>query len=113
MLTSDSTPEILLHAITGSLNPKTMRVKGRVGSQWVIILIDSGSTHNFVDPAILNRVSVPMIADEKVRVKVANGEMVNSEGKVLGVNVHIQGINVTIDLFMLVLAGCDMVLGVQ
>lgn len=37
-------PEISLHAIIGSHNPWTMRLKAKVVSQWVIILTDAGST---------------------------------------------------------------------
>lgn len=50
-------PEISLHALTGSLNLKTMRVVGIVGGQKVVILIDSGSTHNFLDHFIVKRVN--------------------------------------------------------
>lgn len=50
-------PEISLHALTGSLNLKTMSVVGKVGGQKVVILIDSRSTHNFLDPSIVKRVN--------------------------------------------------------
>ncbi|KAG2689172.1 hypothetical protein I3760_09G128300 [Carya illinoinensis] len=67
-------PEISLHAILGSSNPKTMRIRGKIGNQSVTILIDSGSTHNFLDPAILNRVPLTIHEEERVNVKVANGD---------------------------------------
>ncbi|XP_042952297.1 uncharacterized protein LOC122289392 [Carya illinoinensis] len=106
-------PEISLHAIIGSRNPKTMRAKGKIGNQWVVILIDSENTHNFLDPAVLSRVHIPLVEEDKIRIKVAKGEMVTSEGKVKGVNVSIQGSYFLVDMYVLVLAGCDMVLGVH
>jgi len=32
-----------------------MRISGRIGSQKVVIVIDSGSTHNFMDAALVSR----------------------------------------------------------
>lgn len=49
----EADPEISLHALAGSLNPKTIRVVGRVGGQNVVILIDSRSTHNFLNLSIV------------------------------------------------------------
>lgn len=43
---------ISLHAISGSSSPNTMRLMGMIGNQPVIILVDSGSTHNFLDPRV-------------------------------------------------------------
>ena len=40
---------IFLHAITGCSSPRTMRVKARIKKREMVVLIDSGSTHNFVD----------------------------------------------------------------
>jgi hypothetical protein len=49
-------PEISLNAISGSLGSKSMRLLGLLHHQRVRILFDSGSTHNFLDPALLSRV---------------------------------------------------------
>lgn len=45
-------PKISLHAWLASSNPKTIKVKGKIFGQWVAILIDFGSTDNFVDTAV-------------------------------------------------------------
>ncbi|KAF5465151.1 hypothetical protein F2P56_015182 [Juglans regia] len=105
--------EISLHAIIGTINPRTMHVMGRVGSQAVTILIDSGSTHNFLDSALMSQLHLPVSTHEIVRVKVANGDQLESDGKHMGVNVNIQGVFFQVDMYLLELAGCDMVLGVQ
>lgn len=45
-VTNPTNPKISLHTFIGSLIPKTMRIKGSVGNQEVVVLIDIGSTHN-------------------------------------------------------------------
>ena len=45
-------PEISLHALAGVTTPQTMRVKGFFKKLPLTILIDFGSTHNFIDPRI-------------------------------------------------------------
>lgn len=106
-------PKISLHPLMGSSNPRTMRVKGKVAGLWVVILIDSSSTHNFVDPTIAKRSKFLVCMKENVKVRVANGDQLLSEGKGQGVKVNIQGVIFSIDLFVLDLAGCDVVLGIQ
>lgn len=44
-------PEISLNAISGSSSSKSMRLVGFLNSQRASIIIDSRSTHNFLDPA--------------------------------------------------------------
>jgi hypothetical protein len=51
-------PEISLNAISGSLGAKSMRLMARLQNQQVSILVDSRSTHNFLDPAFLNKVQL-------------------------------------------------------
>lgn len=42
-------PIISIHALTGILSHKTMMVGGMIGGRRVNILMDSGSTHNFLN----------------------------------------------------------------
>ena len=44
--------EITLYALLGSLLLGIMRVWGRINQQEMVILIDSGSTHSFIDIAL-------------------------------------------------------------
>ncbi|KAG2701180.1 hypothetical protein I3760_06G032300 [Carya illinoinensis] len=103
--TVEPIPEISLHAITGSLNPCTMRVKGKVGSQWATILIDTGSTHNFLDPAVVIKGQLPINQERRVRVRVASGEQLLSEGESVQTRFNIQGISFVDNMHVLVLAG--------
>lgn len=41
-------PEITLHALAGWTAPRTMRMTATMGSLKVVVLIDIGSTHNFI-----------------------------------------------------------------
>ena len=40
---------ISLHALTSTTDYQTMRVQGKIKNQLISILVDTGSTHNFVD----------------------------------------------------------------
>jgi hypothetical protein len=110
---SEEHPEISLHAITGSSHPKTMRIIGTIGGKRVIILIDSGSTHNFLDSSVVQSSRLLVSKESRVRVQVANGEQILSEGKCAAVAVEVQKFRFHTDFFVIILAGCDVVLGIQ
>lgn len=50
--------ETSLHAISGTLNPLTMRVQGLIGKCSGVVLIDSGNTHNFIHPAAAEKAGI-------------------------------------------------------
>lgn len=47
--TTEPTPTISVNALSGSSNFNCMRVIGQYGKRKLFILIDRGSTHNFLD----------------------------------------------------------------
>ena len=49
----DQQPIISLHAILGTGDSQTMRLQGKIKNTQLIILVDSGSTHNFMDYALV------------------------------------------------------------
>lgn len=65
-------PEISLHAIYGARMPQTMRVRGRIDRQRITILIDSGSTHNFLDDCMAKKLGLYPHHKGKFEVTVAN-----------------------------------------
>jgi hypothetical protein len=69
-------PEISLNAITGTHSPKTMRLIGFLKHHKVIVLIDSRSTHNFVDSKFIAQLGIIPNNQDCIKVRVANGEVV-------------------------------------
>jgi hypothetical protein len=106
-------PEISLHAISGSVAPKTMRLVGWIRNHRVVILIDSGSTHNFIDLHAIPKLSLGEIIPLNLKVRVANGDTLSSSGRCPSVTIRVQGTSITSEFFLLSLEGCDVVLGVE
>ncbi|GKA78501.1 reverse transcriptase [Tanacetum coccineum] len=68
-----SFPQISLPDLSGVNTYQAMRVRGYVGKQPLHILIDSGSTHNFLDVSTANKLPCESIPTTPLRVDVANG----------------------------------------
>ena len=77
-----------------------------------MVLIDGGSTHNFIDHAIVSKFGLPVIRDKKFEVMVANREKIECIGQCRGLTLTIQGYSVTADYYILPVAACQLVLGV-
>lgn len=94
-------PEISLHAIDGSNSPRTMRVLGNIKGQTTVILIDTSSIHNFLDPTIIPKAQLTPNSMEQIEVKVAKGELMKALGKLEGAEILLQKQPFIIDFFLL------------
>ena len=68
----DDKAEITLYALVGNPSPNTMRVKSKIKDQEVMSLLDSGSTHNFLDAAMAMKLKLQINTSKILEVKVAN-----------------------------------------
>ncbi|XP_026400008.1 uncharacterized protein LOC113295889 [Papaver somniferum] len=109
----DSPMEISLHALTGLVTQNTIRVPGHLQSRDIFILIDTGSTHNFVDAKLAEQLQLPVSPTGHMLVTVANGDTTISKGIFPKLAWDMQGYDFVSDLRILPLGGCDMVLGVD
>jgi hypothetical protein len=90
-----------------------MRIVGLIRFHQAVILIDSGSTHNFVDTKLASALGIQPTGQDRIKVKIANGQEFASAGKSREVEVRMQGFTFPTEFFILHLAGCVAVLGNQ
>ena len=107
----NNSAEITLYALIGSPSSNTMRVKGRIKNQEVVCLIDSRSTHNFLDASVLPFVHLQLDTSQILEVKVADGTIIKTLGVCHGVTLSVQGYRFIVDFNVLHLGGCEVVLG--
>lgn len=61
-----------LNALSGADHPHTLRGRALVGNQVMLMLIDSGSSHSFVNAELVERIGYTPKAIDTMVVKVAN-----------------------------------------
>ena len=76
----------------------------------LVILVDIGSTHNFIDASLIPDLQMPVDISQILEVKVANGEIIKTQGLCKDVLVFIHGQIFFVHLHVLPLGGCDFVL---
>ncbi|XP_022888557.1 uncharacterized protein LOC111404064 [Olea europaea var. sylvestris] len=94
-------PEISFHAISGTSNPRTIRLLGKIGGIPITILIDSGSTHNFLNSKVASKVGIKATKPGAFLVQVANGNKMKSEGLCKSTCFTVQKIDFQVDVFLL------------
>lgn len=90
---------------------KIIKVKGQHGKRKLIVLIDCGSTHSFLNEAIAKELNSPTSATFPLAVTVANGSKMFIKLKCPSFTWVMQGQEFTAELRLLKLGGCDIVLG--
>ena len=86
-----------------------MRILGTLRNCQLSILIDSGSTHNFIDPIIIRKANIPTRSDAVFEVMVANGDRLQGNGTYNGVELKSQGVPNHANFYLLSLRGIDAV----
>ncbi|KAJ8622222.1 hypothetical protein MRB53_030751 [Persea americana] len=109
----ENMPEISFHAMAGATHPRTLRLQGVLKNWEVTVLIDSGSTHNFIDQSIVYSLGLPVVRDRTFQVMVGNRETISCSGRCLSLTLGIQNQHVQPDFYVLPVAACPIVLGVQ
>lgn len=66
-------PHISLNALAGIPVTDTFRVYDFINQASLIVLVDSGSTHNFVQPQVAKFLNLPVVDIPPLRVMVGNG----------------------------------------
>ena len=86
-----------------------MRLVRKIGTCSVIVLIDTGSTHSFIDVNVARKAKLP-VEEGHLVVRVANGDTLPCLGCCKEIPLKIQHYHILANLFLITLGGCDVVL---
>lgn len=104
--------QISLNALSGSSAPKAFCLLGHIGQYRITILIDGGSTHNFIQPRVAKFLALPTENTSGLKVTVGNGTVLDCSQLCPHTTVLIQGHKFDVDLHVLIISGADIVLGI-
>lgn len=108
-----SCSHISLHALSGLPSSETFRIFGVIKHARLTFLIDSGSTHNFLQPRIAHFLRLQVQATHPLHVLVGNGSTLACDQTCPAVPVTIQGHSFTVNFHLLQISGADAVLGID
>lgn len=104
--------DISLSVVLGTINPTTMKLLWDIGRTQVVILVDSGSSHNFKNSSIVQKSKLPVDTSTSLFMRITNGEVIHSKGLCTSVTIKLQGNHFKLFFYILSLGGYDAVLGV-
>ncbi|KAD3068970.1 hypothetical protein E3N88_36850 [Mikania micrantha] len=106
-------PHLSLHAITGIPSYSTMKIVGAIGTKPLQILIDSGSTHNFLNDKIADKLNCVIQSVKNMPVTIADGNQLSCVQLCKDFQWLMQGNWFKADMLVIPLSTYDIVLGIQ
>ncbi|KAH0737522.1 hypothetical protein KY290_036227 [Solanum tuberosum] len=111
--TEPSLLTISYQALSGGPSTVTsLRFTCHVKGQTAQVLLDDGSTHNFITSRVAKSLKLPIESSVKFSVLVGNGHSLPCLGVIRDLSITIQGHTFSTDFFVIDLHGSDLVLGV-
>lgn len=109
----DIAGHLSLNALQGTQGNKSIHLRALVGNQVLSILLDSGSSHTFVNVAMLDRIPHLPTPSNPMTMKVPNGQKVLSNMEVKGLEWWLQGHTFKWDARVVNLAAYNLILGMD
>eukprot|EP00253_Pinus_taeda_P032665 PITA_32665 len=106
-------PVISLNALAGISSPQTLKIRGFLKHRPVIVLIDSGSTHNFIHQKIAEAAHYFVRAVSNFQVQIVDGGTMKCEGLYENVKIQMGDYQLKTHMFAIHMGGCDIVLSVE
>lgn len=102
-----------MNALTGSPKQNAVQLRALVNNQVMLILVDSGSSHNFLSASMLHRLNIPTTPVAPLNVKVANGEIIQCTEEVHNLQWWIQGHTSSSNANVIPIGAYDLILGMD
>ena len=100
-----------LNALSGVTGGKTIKLIGTCRGRQVLILIDCGATHSFIQQELVDALDLPVDKGVMFTVQVGDARNVSGRGLCRDLPLLIQGLEVVHSLYPFHLGGSDVILG--
>ncbi|XP_057416454.1 uncharacterized protein LOC130711034 [Lotus japonicus] len=94
------------------LQAHTMKLQGTLQGVPILILVDSGATHNFISKQVAEAMGWTVQATPEMRILLGDGSKVMASGRCEQVGIEIGDYKTAVDTILFDLDGIDLVLGV-
>ncbi|XBH55725.1 hypothetical protein VPH35_077749 [Triticum aestivum] len=101
------------HALDGTDAPSRIRLRALAGNQVMLLLVDSGSTHSFINKAFVDRIGATTEELPPVEECVANGDRLTCSRMVLDLKWSLQGHTFSTRMRELEIGAYDGILGMD
>jgi len=104
---------IFCNTLAGITTPQTIKIEGHIKKKKVIVLIDLGSTHNFIHCKIAKELNCFLYPAPECQVMVASGGTINRSGKCHNIKLSMGEYILNSPMLSIQMGCADVVLGVQ
>ncbi|KAL0537583.1 hypothetical protein IC582_026564 [Cucumis melo] len=105
--------ELLINSVVGLNDPGTMKVRGKLLDEEIIVMIDCGATHNFISEKLVKALRLATKETAHYGVILGSGTTIQGKGICEAVEIQLADWKVTEDFLPLELGGVDVILGMQ
>jgi len=109
----DPPAQISLNSLAGHIALETLRLVGHIAGDPILVLIDGGSTHNFIQEQLVAQLGLPCRTTTPLRVMVGNGQHLECHTTCEAITINLQNQSFTVDFYVLPIAGANVILEVQ
>jgi hypothetical protein len=107
------TPTISCNALARISTLQTLKIKGYIKKKKVIVLIDSGSTHNFIHYKLAKDLNCFVYLAPEFQVMIVDGGTINCSGKCNKINLTMGEYVMSSPMIFIPMGGAGVVLGIQ
>ena len=107
------TPTLSVDAMTGISQPQTLKLFVHIKNMKVTVLIDSGSTHNFIDSRVAKQLNIFIYHTASFQVSIPRNKTTLCHDKFHKVELSINNYKLKLPMYAMEIRGFDIGLGAQ
>lgn len=104
--------ELPSYSVGGISQPHTMKLASSVNGSPIIVLVDSGASHNFISMGVITLLNLPLEDTSRLGAKLGDGHKVSARGVCNNVQITLGDLSFLVNCYKFDLGGVNVILGV-